>query len=329
MRNEDSPPAQAKDITDHPGWFGWGYGGSNGTHILAIHADWPAYPCPPGELYGLFDLAQFPEGTQFDPIDEIDRCVLFVAHKYDPKKPSRPEDPFSADVYQVAIWYEDLFSLQEKGLISGITRISEREWQLRRRIGFGWQWGQKLYRKDAQGKLIEHDWPALPEAPQAEDMEFGTSPYEYPAFERNGVDSSVTVTRDGWQLVIEKLTSAIELPDDLPDLRKLLEHELYDSAIREVGIAVESALRDAVGTDDGFGQRLVKQFIDHLADDLFTYNTVLKIYRLRLRTFFKFVRNPHAHHKFPVTRSHGLALIAGALHLLSDIKELSGGKADS
>ncbi|OLT24334.1 hypothetical protein BJF83_24325 [Nocardiopsis sp. CNR-923] len=154
-------------------------------------------------------------------------------------------------------------------------------------------------------------------------MGFGADPYPYPAFEHDGVDSSVTITEAGWHLVTQQLASAVDLPDDLPDLRKLLDYELYDSAIREVGIAVESALREAVGTGDGYGQKLVRQFIDHLSDDLFAYNTLLKIYRLRLRTFFKFVRNPHAHHKFSVTRSHGLALIASALYLIADIKEIS------
>ncbi|MFD5517867.1 hypothetical protein [Streptomyces sp. NPDC127066] len=323
MRDDESNPAQTQDITDHPGWFGWGYGGSSGTFILGIHANWPAYPCAPGGLHGLFDLAQFPEGTLFDPIADIDRCVLFIAYKYDPKKPERPNDPFSVDAYQVAIWHEDLLSLQEQGLISGVTPISEREWQLRRRVEFGWRWGRKLHGKDDQRNVTGDDWPALPEAPHPDDMYFGTDPYDYPAFERDGVDSSVTITETGWQLVTQQLASAVELPDDLPDLRKLLDHDLYDSAIREVGIAVEAALREAVGADDGYGQKLVRQFIDHLADDLFAYNTMLKIYRLRLRTFFKFVRNPHAHHKFSVTRSHGLALVASALHLLTDIKEIS------
>src|SRR3954464_4375134 len=112
MRGDESKPARSQDIQHPPGWFGAGYGGSSGTFILGIHANWPAYPCTPGGLHGLFDLAQFPEGTLFDPIDDIDRCTLFVAYKIDSKKPDRPKDPFSVDAYQVAIWHEDLLSLQ-------------------------------------------------------------------------------------------------------------------------------------------------------------------------------------------------------------------------
>jgi hypothetical protein len=67
---------QTRKVSEHPGWFGWGYGGSHGEMILGIQADWSAYPCAPGGSHGLFDLAQFPEGTRFFPIDDIDRCVL-------------------------------------------------------------------------------------------------------------------------------------------------------------------------------------------------------------------------------------------------------------
>jgi hypothetical protein len=94
-------------------------------------------------------------------------------------------------------------------------------------------------------------------------------------------------------------------------LRKQLDNELYDSAIREVGIAIEAALRDAVSIDDGYGQRLVGDFIHHLKDEVFVYNTTLKIYRLRL-------------HKISLAQPQALALIAHALHLLSDIQEFSG-----
>jgi hypothetical protein len=109
-------------------------------------------------------------------------------------------------------------------------------------------------------------------------MMLGSDPYVFPAFEHDGVDSPLTVTEAGWQLATHQLAVTVELPDDLPDLRKLLDHELYDSAIREVGIAVESALREAVGVNDAYGQALVGQFIDHLADNVFAYNTTLKAY---------------------------------------------------
>lgn len=256
-------------------------------------------------------------------MSDIDRCVLFSAYNYDPKKPGRPKDPWSSDAFQVAIWHDDLVFLQKEGLITGVTPISEREWQLRQRVDAGWKWGRKLYYKDEADKFVEADWPSLPEPPQEEEFYDG-DPYEYPAFERNGTDSPVTVTTAGWGLVTRELPAAIEVPESMADLRKQLDNNLYDSAIREVGIAIEAALRKVVGSDDSYGQKVVGEFISHLKNEVFVYNTILKIYRLRLRTFFKFVRNPHAHNKITLAQPQALALIAHALQLLSDIQELSG-----
>ncbi|MEU4295637.1 hypothetical protein AB0E63_46120 [Kribbella sp. NPDC026596] len=320
MSDDDPAACRPRGLTDHPGWLGWGYGGGNRI-TMAIHADWPAYPCEPRGGHALFDLAQFPKGTQFEPIDDIDRCVLFSAYGFDPNKPP-PKDPWSDDAFQVAIWHEDLIHLQKLGVITGVTPISEREWQLRRRIDAGWRWGQKLYIKDDQGKMQPLDWPSLPETPHEDDFYDG-DPYQYPAFEVDGKDSPVTVTTAGWDVATRELSASIEVPESLPDLRKQLDHELYDSAVREVGIAIEATLREALDLDDGYGQKLVGHFIHHLKDDVFVHNTGLKMYRLRLRTFFKFVRNPHAHHKISLPEPQALALIAHALDLLNDIQQFS------
>ncbi|EHR59194.1 hypothetical protein [Saccharomonospora cyanea] len=316
------------DITENPGWFGSGYSRSGGEMILGIHANWPAYPCAPGGGHGLFDLAQFPVGTRFFPIDDIDRCVLFCAYNYDPKKPERTKDPMSPDAFQVAIWHEDLVPLQEQGLIRGITLVSEREFEIRRRAEWGWP-KRRLFMKLEDGTLEEMVLPPLPPAPE-EDFLYG-SPYIFPAFDDNESEGAITITPAGWELVTEQLAEHLELPGSMPDLKKLLDSELYDHAVREVGIAIEEELRLVVGNDDDFGQRLVGGFIKHLDEKLFAYNTLLKIYRLRLRTFFKFTRNPHAHRKITLTRPHALALTSHALELLSDIqqfhKEESGTEA--
>jgi len=55
VSEEKSRASEPESITDHPGWFGAGYGGG----IMAIHADWPANPCASGARHGLFDLAHY------------------------------------------------------------------------------------------------------------------------------------------------------------------------------------------------------------------------------------------------------------------------------
>jgi acetyl esterase/lipase len=213
--------------------------------------------------------------------------------------------------------------LQEKGLIDGITPVSEREWEMRRRAEWGWP-KRQLFTRREDGTMEKAIMPPLPPAPTEEDFfHYGEDPYVFPAFDddTNGTEGAVTITVAGWEMITKQLADHLSVPKTMPDLKKLVDAELYDSALREVGIAVEEELRRLVGNEDGFGQRLVGEFIKHLGEELFAYNTTLKIYRLRLRTFFKFVRNPHAHRKISLPRAHALALTTRALFLLEDLQQ--------
>lgn len=89
-------PHPPDDPTRHPGFLGYESGSG---YIVAIHADWPAYPGPPGPAMALFYLCQFPRSTRSRKIDEIDWCVLFVAEDF-----IRNPDPFHEKNLQVAIW---------------------------------------------------------------------------------------------------------------------------------------------------------------------------------------------------------------------------------
>jgi hypothetical protein len=84
-----------------------------GAFIVAIHADWPAYP-PPDASLALYDLGQFPEETEFFRIDEIDQCTLLRAAV----GPAH-DNPFDERSYHVAIWNDDLRELADAGWISG------------------------------------------------------------------------------------------------------------------------------------------------------------------------------------------------------------------
>ncbi len=88
-----------------------------------------------GGGHGLFDLAQFPKDTLFEPLSEIDRCVLFSAYNFD------------------------------------VTPISEREWRLRQHVEAGWKWGRKLY-TEKEGTFLPVDWPELPPS-RPDDQMFG------------------------------------------------------------------------------------------------------------------------------------------------------------
>ncbi|MBB5156873.1 hypothetical protein [Saccharopolyspora phatthalungensis] len=141
---------------------------------------------------GLFHLAQFPASTRFFPIDDIDLCVLFSAYNYDSTKPGRAKDPLSPDAFQVAIWHEDLMNLQEQGLISGITPVSELEYEIRRRAEWGWPKAQFSNKRD-DGAFEKVVLPPLPTAPTEEDFWEG-NPYRFPAFDdETGSEGAITI----------------------------------------------------------------------------------------------------------------------------------------
>src|SRR4051794_16985874 len=99
-------------LGDMPGFLGYS---SGGAFIVAIHADWPSYPGPPHPIGALFDLCQFPPGSAFRKVDEIDRCVLMVAEDY-----SRGLEPYSEQALHVAAWSEDLLALHEREYVIGL-----------------------------------------------------------------------------------------------------------------------------------------------------------------------------------------------------------------
>ena len=80
-----------------------GYLGFTSSGVIAIHANRPAYPAEHCWEVALVTLGNFPIGPRFRAIDDIDRCLLFVADGT-----VRGGDDFSPEAMHVAIWHEDL-----------------------------------------------------------------------------------------------------------------------------------------------------------------------------------------------------------------------------
>ena len=79
-----------------------------------IHADWPAYPEGYGIRSALEALAQFESDTEFEPIDYIDQCTLFVVTPY-------VGDEYSEENRHLALWDQDIIELVHEGLINGVN----------------------------------------------------------------------------------------------------------------------------------------------------------------------------------------------------------------
>lgn len=313
--------AADRRMSDQPGYLN--YDSADGV-ILAIHTDWPVYPCPPGGGHALFDLAQFPQGVVFHQVSDIDRCLLLEARGYGENNPQ------ARDRYYVAAWHEDLIALAGDGLISGVRAATEREWEANRRdlmrkklAEEGWTGSgdplNSLYFKRGN-EFVPVPWDSLEEYAHENEDDWLPPVRSYAVVG----DEGITVTERGWRQVEKSLSQvSVELPPDLSYIDDLLRLNLYDTAVREIALALECRLRDALG-GSAYGQRLAEDFVKNLLASSEQPTSLSKIYRLRLRTFFKFVRNVFAHNRVEMTRPQALAMITHVSGILDDINALIG-----
>ena len=209
-------------LKDFPGYLGFTSQG-----VIAIHADWPAYPEEHGWQLPLLWLSIFPARTKFVAVDDIDRCVLFLADL----KCNKP-DKFDEKNFHLAVWHEDLLELQAKGFVRGVRAASHRKWE-------------KVFRKKlfAHGKLYY-------KGPDGNLKEFVPRPIEewdchdrdWPIFQ----DDSITLTSNGRMAALEllKATPRRELRPLGKRVMAALDAELFDTAIREACVTLETDLRD-------------------------------------------------------------------------------------
>lgn len=110
------------DIFEHPG----NLGPARGTLLSVHHADWPAYPEGDDFSTPLLQLTAFPPHTEFIVVDDIDRSLLLIADV----RCGAPDKPFDPRNFHIAIWHEDLIELHNRGFVTGVECITERQWHL-------------------------------------------------------------------------------------------------------------------------------------------------------------------------------------------------------
>lgn len=285
-----------ESLSDHPGYLGFTSRG-----VIAINADWPAYPAEHGVHVALASLGRFPVGTAFLPIDDIDRCVLLA------RLPITTADPYDSAGYHVAVWHEDLLALSASGWVSGVGGTTERRWEKARREQFREHLGA-LGADDADP--LDHVFVQLPSGDMSRvslpDIdEFDNEWDGYPSF-----TDVVSITGAGWEYLHSILSESLIIPQDLARrLQPLIESGLFDSAVRDVGIALETRLRTLTGSTE-FGARLAETFVKDLAAQDQYIGAYVKLVRTELRTAFKFIRNEYAHNLVDLPATRGLALLS-------------------
>ena len=309
-------------LLEHPGYLGYFTG--SGSFVVLIHADWPAYPAPGGGAGALLDFGQFPEGTTFKPIDDIDECVLFVAIDS-----AHDGALWSEGAFHVAVWHSDLLELSEQGWLAGVRAVSQLEWKLARRdalrdhlrataarsgVVIDGDPLDRLLIEKASGEFERITFPPLSED-DADDW-----PHQF--LNRPGFDPTtpIALTQQGLTQV-EHQQAAQVLPDGMARAAALLDLGFNDSAVREAAVVLETALRHRTGSQR-YGQRLVDDFLAQLADTE-AVNSVLKAMGTALRTAFKFVRNEFAHGVIDVSPGRARALVVRFADLLLAVEQAS------
>lgn len=306
-------------MKDFPGYLGFTSRG-----VIAIHADWPAYPLEHGWQTAVITLGSHPSGTQFTRVDDIDQCALFLA-----EGPRKYDDPYDERAFHVAIWHEDLLEAHALGLVSGVEPLGRRQYEERRRedlrahlrracelSGSPLPAGDLLTRlgMEVDGQFVHVEWPALDEY---EDEDLGL--LNSGRWLGIGGPGTVSLTAKGWARLDELWAEALEIPEQArPRLEVLIEHEFYDSALRELGALIETRMRELTSSRS-YGLVLVEHFMAQLSSSERFHNAGLKILRSELRTALKFVRNEFAHKVVDLPRARAYALLGRMCRVLTEV----------
>lgn len=301
-----------------------------GAYVIAIHADWPTYPGP-GPLYALYDMGQLPHGTEFSLIDDIDQCCLFVAS-------ARPAqvDEWSEDAFHVAAWHSDLADMADDWLIDGIVTASDM-WQRKERLEED-RAAARLQLNNSGG-VIEEDPSGIEYVVQDGDR-YPLADYyyysgirpddlleEFEASDRRpdilfpDYSRSISMTPRGWARLEEQLRHQSAL-SNFDRLKRLSSLGLYDTAIRDAGVLLETMLRRATGSKQ-YGLRLVDIYIRRLAGERRLSTASIRRLRTDLRSAFKFIRNEFAHQFTEVPQDRALALLSRLAFLIELVERSS------
>ncbi|MFI7081049.1 hypothetical protein ACIBO1_27475 [Micromonospora sp. NPDC049903] len=260
----------------------------------------------------------------FERIDDIDRCVLLLVKGY-----KRYENPYDEQAFHVAIWHDDLLEARDRGLVEGVLSLTHRQYEERKREeflkGLRRAHGREglelppadiIYSLQAEidGRMLPIRVPPLDEFDDQEDG-------ERPNVEWLGIDESgeIRLTDRGWSELDALWGDSLDVPERVRSrIGPLIGRGLYDTALREFGVLIESRMRE-VASSELYGLNLVEAVIRRLRASGHFHDSSLKMLRGELRTAFKFVRNEFAHNVVDLPRPRAYALLGRMCHVLMEI----------
>ncbi|MEO9871178.1 hypothetical protein [Ekhidna sp.] len=292
------------------------YTENNLPGMMAIHADWPIYPPGMGWKLALTTMANFPNGTSFYQIDDIDKCILFVD-----SDPGNLTDVYDYKNYHLAMWHEDLIELQEMSLIEGVRAISDFEFSM---IKF-----KEIEKVFGPHNKYDRDGNLLLPLKNTEG-ELAESTYSRPIKHEDDehhktfakVESTVSITPEGFRKVYE-IVQELKFHEEIESLvMPFIEIKKYDAAVREASLFLESSIRKLHQTHL-YGQRLIEFHIrDVIVKNRENFSSAIKNYRGELRTVFKFIRNDFAHNFKILTEDQCKSIVVRISNVYSEFKEV-------
>lgn len=269
-----------------------------------LHADWPVYPAGHGWQIALKSFACFPPNVLFQQIDDMDQCYLFVVLGNGPCLVPRG-DLYDPKWFHVAVWHEDILQLHRMGLVHGVSVRTKYEAALDQHNRY------KDYFVESQDGFRKIGLPC----PDPNNFE-GESPF---------VElSPITLASEADETLLPLAMALDELSSEIGDrVRPLLAIPMYDTAIREASIILESRIREITRTES-YGQMLVDEYYQMLcAGSQGRATASMKVLRGELRTLFKFVRNDFAHSLRQITMARCQILldrISRVLTIIAPVK---------
>jgi hypothetical protein len=282
-------------LEEHPGYFGLTSKG-----VIAIHADWPTYPFEHGWGEALLAFGSLPKSTHFIQIDDIDRCVLFVAGST-----STGQDFFNYRLSHVAAWYEDLVALVNKSYVVGVNLIRECDAELYR-----WDRFNSCFVENETGNLVPLNLPR-PEF----DCDLSSNETSVPVCSPFGLQ----VTDLGFDALNAFLASEFaHAPREfLACVEPIIGINKNDTAVREACVLLESAMRQRLGSIQ-FGQKLVEEYCGHLLERG-AIAALVKPFQAELKNAFRYIRNDYMHNLRPLELNESRALLMRLARLYSII----------
>lgn len=276
---------------------------------LAIHANWPAYPCGESWREPLYRLTAFPAGTDFVVVDDLDGAVLLAADV----PCAKLADPLHEANFHIGVWHEDLIELSRSGLIEGAKPTNLEEWKSREKAAL--RASVRELTGDLRGseptlharigdRMI--DVSSLLASEECEDEDLPDAPHTRCLFPSGRIRTS---TRSAELVETELARLQPDVPSLIsPRVSRIFEMGFYDTAVREACVELEFQIKE-VSNSSLYGDKLINHVCAMPRGRKSVLNSWKVNFRQEVRSLFKMTRNPFMHALKDISKAQCLSLL--------------------